>query len=31
MLAKAETQALLSLDIGDTKAAGYRLFLFYPK
>ncbi len=31
MPAKAELQALLSLDIGDTKVSGYRAFLFYPK
>ena len=31
MLAKSELQANLALDIGDLKAAGYRLFLFYPK
>lgn len=31
MPAKAELQANLALDIGDLKAAGYRLFLFYPK
>lgn len=31
MPAKAELQALISLDTGETKAAGYRLFLFYPK
>lgn len=31
MPAKTELQALISLDTGETKAAGYRLFLFYPK